>query len=109
MSVQGFLMRHDAAIGDNVDILIFAKDEAANPSGSFKDRRAALSVHEAKIRGFQGVVAATSGNYDLILDATAAAGAIRVGDEIAFALNDSALLAAMTAPYVAKRPVGAAM
>lgn len=27
---------------------IFVKDEAANPSGSFKDRRASLSVHEAK-------------------------------------------------------------
>lgn len=30
---------------------IFVKDEAKNPSGSFKDRRASLSVHEAKKRG----------------------------------------------------------
>jgi cysteine synthase len=42
---------------------IFVKDEAKNPSGSFKDRRAALSVREAKKRGYAGVVAATSGNY----------------------------------------------
>lgn len=42
---------------------IFIKDEAANPSGSFKDRRAALSVYEAEKRGFAGVIAATSGNY----------------------------------------------
>ncbi len=42
---------------------IFVKDEAANPSGSFKARRAALSVHEAKKQGYKGVIAATSGNY----------------------------------------------
>ncbi|MFC1665321.1 pyridoxal-phosphate dependent enzyme, partial [Pseudomonadota bacterium] len=42
---------------------IFVKDEAANPSGSFKDRRASLSIYEAKQRGYKGVVAATSGNY----------------------------------------------
>ncbi len=42
---------------------IFVKDEAANPSGSFKDRRASLAVHAAKTQGFPGVVAATSGNY----------------------------------------------
>ncbi len=42
---------------------IFVKDEAANPSGSFKARRAALSVHAAKTMGFRGVVTATSGNY----------------------------------------------
>lgn len=40
----------------------------------------------------------------LLVDVTAAAGAIRVGDELAFSLNYSALLAAMTSPYVAKRP-----
>jgi hypothetical protein len=39
---------------------IFVKDEAANPSGSFKDRRASLSVHEAKKKNYSGVVAATS-------------------------------------------------
>ena len=42
---------------------IFVKDEAQNPSGSFKARRAALSVYEAKRMGYSGVVAATSGNY----------------------------------------------
>ncbi|MGI6090975.1 MAG: 2-amino-4-oxopentanoate thiolase subunit OrtB [Saccharofermentanales bacterium] len=42
---------------------IFVKDEASNPSGSFKARRAALAVHEAKKLGYKGVIAATSGNY----------------------------------------------
>jgi cysteine synthase len=43
--------------------LILVKDEAANASGSFKARRAALSAYEAKKKGFKGMVAATSGNY----------------------------------------------
>ena len=38
---------------------IFVKDEAANPSGSFKDRRASLSIAEAVRRGYPGVAAAT--------------------------------------------------
>lgn len=42
---------------------IYVKDEAANPSGSYKARRAALSVWEAKRLGYLGVIAATSGNY----------------------------------------------
>jgi len=42
---------------------IFVKDEAANPSGSFKDRRASISVYYAEKRGYEGVIAATSGNY----------------------------------------------
>ena len=42
---------------------IFVKDEAANPSGSFKDRRASLSIHAAAAHGYAGVAAATSGNY----------------------------------------------
>lgn len=42
---------------------IFIKDEAANASGSFKDRRAAISVYHAKKLGYKGVIAATSGNY----------------------------------------------
>ncbi|MCL5987231.1 MAG: 2-amino-4-oxopentanoate thiolase subunit OrtB [Actinobacteria bacterium] len=42
---------------------IFIKDEAANPSGSFKDRRASLSVFHAKRSGYEGVISATSGNY----------------------------------------------
>ncbi len=42
---------------------IFLKDEASNPSGSFKARRAAISVYNAKKLGYKGVIAATSGNY----------------------------------------------
>ena len=51
---------------------IFVKDEAANPSGSFKDRRASLSVFEAGRRGYQGVIAATSGNYGAAVASQAA-------------------------------------
>ena len=42
---------------------IFVKDEAANPSGSFKVRRAATSIHQAKKMGYPGALSATSGNY----------------------------------------------
>ncbi len=42
---------------------VFLKDEAANPSGSFKDRRASVSVYQAQKFGYKGVIAATSGNY----------------------------------------------
>jgi len=56
---------------------IFVKDEAANPSGSFKDRRAALSVHAAKQRGYAGVVAATSGNYGAAVASQAAKAGLR--------------------------------
>src|SRR5690625_1136883 len=51
---------------------IVMKDEAANPSGSFKDRRASLAVYEAKKQGFTGVVAATSGNYGAAVASQAA-------------------------------------
>ena len=51
---------------------VFIKDEAANPSGSFKDRRASLSIHEARQRGYKGVVAATSGNYGAAVASQAA-------------------------------------
>jgi cysteine synthase len=56
---------------------IFVKDEAQNPSGSFKDRRASLSVHEAKRRGFVGVTAATSGNYGAAVASQAAKAGLR--------------------------------
>lgn len=56
---------------------IFVKDEAKNPSGSFKDRRAALSVYEAKKRGYAGVVAATSGNYGAAIASQAAKAGLR--------------------------------
>lgn len=42
---------------------IFIKDEAGNPSGSFKARRAATSIYTAKKMGYKGAIAATSGNY----------------------------------------------
>lgn len=51
---------------------IFVKDEAANPSGSFKDRRASVSVYRAKQQGYKGVIAATSGNYGAAVASQAA-------------------------------------
>lgn len=51
---------------------IFVKDESCNPSGSFKDRRAAISVYQAKKLGYEGVVAATSGNYGAAVASQAA-------------------------------------
>ncbi len=51
---------------------IFVKDEAANPSGSFKDRRASLSVYVAQQKGSPGVIAATSGNYGAAVASQAA-------------------------------------
>lgn len=51
---------------------ILLKDEAGNLSGSFKARRAAMSVHKAKEMGYKGVIAATSGNYGAAVAAMAA-------------------------------------
>jgi len=51
---------------------IFIKDEASNPSGSFKARRAAISVYHAKKLGYKGVIAATSGNYGAAVASQAA-------------------------------------
>jgi cysteine synthase len=51
---------------------VFVKDEAANPSGSFKDRRAALSIYHAHTLGYKGVVAASSGNYGAAVTSQAA-------------------------------------
>lgn len=51
---------------------IFIKDEAANASGSFKARRASISVHHAKKLGYKGVIAATSGNYGAAVASQAA-------------------------------------
>ena len=69
------LARAVAPPGKGARILV--KDEAANPSGSFKDRRASLSVHEAKRRGYKGVVAATSGNYGAAVASQAAKASLR--------------------------------
>lgn len=64
------LVRKNAPKGKGARI--FIKDEAANASGSYKARRASLSVHEAKKKGYKGVVAATSGNYGAAVASQAA-------------------------------------
>ena len=64
------LARSLAPPGKGARIVI--KDEALNPSGSFKARRAAVSVYHAKKLGFKGVVAATSGNYGAAVASQAA-------------------------------------
>lgn len=51
---------------------IFLKDESTNLSGSFKARRAAMSIYQAKKLGYKGVIAATSGNYGAAVAALAA-------------------------------------
>lgn len=51
---------------------IFVKDEAANASGSFKARRASISVYHAEKLGYKGVIAATSGNYGAAVASQAA-------------------------------------
>lgn len=51
---------------------IFIKDEAQNISGSFKARRAAMAIYQAKKLGYKGVIAATSGNYGAAVAALAA-------------------------------------
>jgi cysteine synthase len=56
----------------NYGARIFIKDEAANPSGSFKVRRAATSIYHAKKLGFKGVISATSGNYGAAVASQAA-------------------------------------
>ncbi|MGC8611990.1 MAG: 2-amino-4-oxopentanoate thiolase subunit OrtB [Athalassotoga sp.] len=57
---------------------IFLKDEATNPSGSFKDRRASVSVYHAKTHNYKGVIAATSGNYGAAVASQAAKYNLRV-------------------------------
>nr|C1FW07.1 RecName: Full=2-amino-4-ketopentanoate thiolase beta subunit; AltName: Full=AKP thiolase; Short=AKPT [unidentified prokaryotic organism]CAQ42980.1 2-amino-4-ketopentanoate thiolase beta subunit [unidentified] len=64
------LARKTSKRGFGARILI--KDEAANPSGSFKDRRASVSIHHAKKLGYPGVLAATSGNYGAAVASQAA-------------------------------------
>jgi cysteine synthase len=51
---------------------IFVKDEASNLSGSFKVRRAATSIYQARKMGYKGVISATSGNYGAAVAACAA-------------------------------------
>ena len=64
------LARKLAGNGRGARILV--KDEAANPSGSFKARRAANAVYHARKLGFKGVIAATSGNYGAAVASQAA-------------------------------------
>lgn len=64
------LVRQTAGPGRGARILI--KDEAGNASGSFKARRASLAVAHAADLGYQGVVAATSGNYGAAVASQAA-------------------------------------
>lgn len=64
------LARNNAPAGKGARI--FIKDEALNDSGSFKARRAAISVHHAKKLGYKGVIAATSGNYGAAVASQAA-------------------------------------
>lgn len=64
------LVRCTSPTGYGARILV--KDEAANPSGSFKDRRAAVSVYQAQKMGYPGVLAATSGNYGAAVASQAA-------------------------------------
>ncbi|WP_201765742.1 2-amino-4-oxopentanoate thiolase subunit OrtB [Treponema primitia] len=64
------LARKCAKPGFGARILI--KDEAANPSGSFKARRAATAIYHAKKHGFKGVISATSGNYGAAVASQAA-------------------------------------
>ncbi|HAP42766.1 MAG: PLP-dependent lyase/thiolase [Spirochaetes bacterium GWD1_61_31] len=64
------LVRSVSPAGKGARILV--KDEAANASGSFKARRAAISAFEAKKKGYNGIIAATSGNYGAAVASQAA-------------------------------------
>lgn len=67
------LTRLARSISDNgKGARIVVKDEAANASGSFKARRASLSVYQAKKLGYKGVISATSGNYGAAVASQAA-------------------------------------
>ncbi len=62
---------------DGFGARILIKDEAANPSGSFKVRRAATSIYHAKRMGYPGALAATSGNYGAAVASCCAKAGIR--------------------------------
>jgi cysteine synthase len=64
------LVRRAAPAGKGARILV--KDEAANPAGSFKARRASMCLAQAADQGFRGVIAATSGNYGAAVASQAA-------------------------------------
>jgi cysteine synthase len=64
------LVRRSAPAGYGARICI--KDEAGNASGSFKARRASMCLAQAADAGFDGVIAATSGNYGAAVASQAA-------------------------------------
>lgn len=64
------LARKLSTKGNGARIVI--KDEASNPSGSYKARRAANAIFHAKKLGYKGVIAATSGNYGAAVASQAA-------------------------------------
>jgi cysteine synthase len=64
------LVRRASPPGRGARIVI--KDEAGNASGSFKARRASLCLAQAAEGGFEGVIAATSGNYGAAVASQAA-------------------------------------
>jgi len=64
------LVRRNAKPGYGARICV--KDEACNPSGSFKDRRASVSLYHAAKMGYPGALAATSGNYGAAVASQAA-------------------------------------
>lgn len=49
-------------LGSDLGLALSFKDETRNPTGSFKDRAAALIVSEAASRGCSGIVLTSSGN-----------------------------------------------
>lgn len=55
------------------EVTVWIKDEAGNPSGSFKDRGLSLAVNRARELGAGGVQLASAGNAALALSAYAAA------------------------------------
>ncbi|HZU85844.1 MAG TPA: 2-amino-4-oxopentanoate thiolase subunit OrtB [Anaerolineaceae bacterium] len=63
-------VRKIAGPGKGATILV--KDEAANASGSFKARRASISAYQAALKGYKGIIAATSGNYGAAVASQAA-------------------------------------
>jgi len=54
-------------------VRVFLKDEAGNPTGSFKDRGLSLAVNRARELGAEGVELASAGNAALSVTAYAAA------------------------------------
>ena len=72
LELRNLTARARAVSGPGLGARILVKDEQCNPSGSFKDRRASMSVLQAKQLGFPGVMSATSGNYGAAVASQAA-------------------------------------